>query len=137
MVTKLVGHTSAVCCLFEQNRILFSGGDVPCCSIILWNTQNWTICSKINYHSAAICSIVGIPNTNYIISSGFDRNMKLYDYSRSLVSEYSEKISVIFTKILYYEHLQKVVAVSPSTSLLILRLSMSSDPFSLSFNKDI
>ena len=45
-ITTLKGHKSSICSLamvtFEGKRLLASGSDHGCSSIILWDTDSWT-----------------------------------------------------------------------------------------------
>ena len=102
-MTKLIGHSSAICCLHYNNNILFSGGDINCCNIYLWSTITWTIRTKLSFHTAAVCSIISIPNTHYILSCSFDKTITLYNYKNSEIVDVKHSINTVpYCKILCY-----------------------------------
>ena len=64
-ITTLRGHDASICCLSAVvngygKELLASGSDHGCCCLILWNTDTWTISSRIQSHSAAVTSIVDL-----------------------------------------------------------------------------
>jgi WD40 repeat protein len=115
-VSQLVGHRAAVCCLSVQEDVLISGGDYGCCGIYIWDVSNWTVRSKLCYHSAAVCSIISIPNTDYIVSCSMDKTLNIYNHKSFTITDHHTSTTP-YTHLLYFEHLHKVAVSTPTCTL--------------------
>lgn len=86
-VATLRGHEASVCslALIEARDVtyLVSGGDHGCCSLIVWDVNNWTIKSKLKYHTAAVTCIVDLEDGQTMISGSYDKKINLYNYRES------------------------------------------------------
>lgn len=116
--------------------LLFSGGDIGCNSIYIWDILTWTVRSKLNYHNAAISSIVAIPNTDYILSCSFDKTLKLYNHQTSqLTSHY--KSSSSYVRLLYFEQDQIVAVMTPGFNVELFGVDLGNEEYRLIEKKGI
>lgn len=60
LICALQGHKASICSIANHDNFVSTGGDNGCSSLIVWDTKNWTIYSKIQAHSAALTSIVDL-----------------------------------------------------------------------------
>lgn len=60
-----------------------SGSDHGCNSIIIWDTNNWSIRAKIKAHSAAVTSIVDLCDGQTLVSGSYDKKINVYNYKKS------------------------------------------------------
>ena len=81
-VQKLIGHQASICFLACFGGFLASGGDNGCCSLILWDTQQWKMKKKANLHSAALTCIVDLQDGNHLATGGYDKRIHVYNYKR-------------------------------------------------------
>jgi WD40 repeat protein len=64
-VATLRGHNASICCLatiknINGEKLLASGSDHGCSSLILWNSRTWSIHTKVSCHTAAVTAIVDL-----------------------------------------------------------------------------
>jgi WD40 repeat protein len=116
--------------------LLFSGGDIGCSSIYVWDISTWTVRSKLNYHSAAISSITGIPNTDYIFSCSLDKTLKLYNYQTSLITS-CHKSPYSYMKAVYYEQEQIVAVMTPGVNVDLFFVELGGEEYRLLERKGI
>jgi WD40 repeat protein len=80
---------------------LASGSDHGCSSIIIWDTSDWSIISKMQNHSAAVTSIVDLGDGQTIISGSYDKKINIYNYKTStLIESVKENKSSVFSLVL-------------------------------------
>jgi WD40 repeat protein len=87
-IATLKAHTASVCTLSTINesgktKMLVSGSDVGCSTLIFWDINTWTIKSKIHAHSAAITSIVDLGDGQTLVSGSYDKLINIYNYKRA------------------------------------------------------
>lgn len=85
---------------------------------------------------AAVSCILAIPNSNHILSASLDKTLKLYNTSTSVLSSPSPSPTP-YTKLLYYEHLQAVVAMGPCEGIDIFEVDCNQDEYRLSYTRGI
>lgn len=62
-----------------------TGGDHTCSSLILWDSSTWTMCSKMQAHTAAVTCIVDMRDGRTLATGSYDQKITLYDYRRSVI----------------------------------------------------
>ena len=89
-VTTLRGHTASICCLsmirnLSQDRFLASGSDHGCSSLILWDTRNWQMQTKVTCHTAAVTSIVDLEDGRHLVTGSYDKKINLFSHAKGKV----------------------------------------------------
>lgn len=70
--------------------------------------------SKLNIHNAAVTCILGIPNTDCIMSCSFDKSIQLYNYRKSEIVDSKQSKLAPYSKMVYYEHMQRIAIMTPT-----------------------
>lgn len=118
-MSELVGHSAPVCCLYWDLQWLYSGGDVGCGSILIWDPRGWTVRTKLSYHSGAVTSIMVVPSTNFLLSSSLDKTIKIFDCdSCTIVGSHNSAYPC--SRLLYYENANLVAALTPAPHIDIV-----------------
>lgn len=88
-VITLRGHQASVCCISIINSgkktYVASGGDLNCGHVILWLTDKWGMFVKILAHKAAISSIIDARDSSSLITSSYDKSIKVINYLNSQI----------------------------------------------------
>lgn len=87
-IATLRGHSASICTIGVLNPkdtkpILVSGGDSKCNSIVFWDTNTWTIRSKIQVHNAAVTALADCCDGQTLISGSFDKKINVINYNRA------------------------------------------------------
>lgn len=89
-VATLKGHKAGICSLamvnFEGRKLLASGSDHTCSSIILWDTDLWTPKLKLEGHKAAVTCILDLGDGVHIASGSYDKKINIYNLAQGKVS---------------------------------------------------
>jgi WD40 repeat protein len=86
-VSTLKGHQASICSLAIINDpiegvLLASGSDHGCSSLVVWNTNTWSMRMKIQAHTAAVTSIVDLCDGQTIVSGSYDKKINIYSYRK-------------------------------------------------------
>ena len=72
-----------------------SGGDHGCGCLILWDTQSWTISSRVQVHSAAVTCIVDLGDGENLATGSYDKHINLFNrWKGQVFSRYNHKSNV-------------------------------------------
>jgi WD40 repeat protein len=86
-IRSLRGHEAAICCLgtikTQHCELLASGSDNGCGSVILWDSRNWQMVSRIQAHEAAVTSIVDLEDGKHIATGSYDKKINIISLSRN------------------------------------------------------
>lgn len=82
MIQTLSGHRASVCSLSNFNNFIASGGDNGCSSLILWDSQQWRLRKKMNFHSAALTCIVDLLDGTHLATGGYDKKIFVFNYKK-------------------------------------------------------
>jgi WD40 repeat protein len=81
----LSGHQANVCSLACHGQLVSSGGDHGCSTLIVWDTKNWSIRSKVQLHSAAVTCIVDLQDSTALATASYDRKINIFSYRKGSV----------------------------------------------------
>lgn len=69
----------------NQRIYLASGSDHKCCSLILWDTKNWNMVSKVQSHSAAVTSILDLEDGYHLLTGSYDKKINLFNFVKGQI----------------------------------------------------
>ena len=89
-IATLRAHASSICTIgvlnpFDSRPIMMSGGDLGCNTVVFWDTNTWTVRSKVQAHSAAVTSLLDLADGQTMVSGSFDKKINIINYNRSEV----------------------------------------------------
>ena len=74
-IAAFKGHTNAVCCLnYHRGALLSSSWDGTC---RVWKGVNSFV--ELKGHTSTVWCVVGVPDTEYLLSASGDRSLRLWD----------------------------------------------------------
>lgn len=71
---------------YEGKRLLASGSDHGCSSIILWDTDTYSPVLKLEGHKAAVTCILDLGDGLHIASGSYDKKINIYNLQQGKVA---------------------------------------------------
>lgn len=88
-VVTLRGHKSSVCCITilksGSRTFVASGGDLGCGALIVWEAERWGMLCQVPAHTAAISCIVDSGDGETLVTSSYDKSIKIINYLKGEV----------------------------------------------------
>ena len=92
-LANLRGHKASICRLAIVNhagkKLLASGSDHGCSSIVLWDTTTWNMRMRIESHKAAVTAIVDLQDGRGLVSGSYDKTINVYSLANDGKLAYS------------------------------------------------